>query len=291
MEINKLKLLCSTVKLQNLRKAAELHKLSPGGASKALKQLEEELGVRLFMPSGRGIVPTEECRRASARLEGILLDYSTLKEELRTKAKSSRPIRLGSFEVFTSHFLGELIESHFPDEQFTCIELTPGKIESAVVSADVDFGITYVPIPYPGIEFLKVAEMQMAIFGKTGSFHDKDFAEIPFAVPVTSLAGAPMHLDGLDGWPTEFRRKIKYRLELLESALVLCRKGKAAVFCPRFVASIQNKTLKPSSLLREIPAPKGMPKVSFDIFLVKRQSDEESPQMKRIAKAIRMLCR
>lgn len=52
-----------TVELGSLSKAAEAQQISPQAASKALKQLESSLGVRLFHRTTRSMSLTEEGQR------------------------------------------------------------------------------------------------------------------------------------------------------------------------------------------------------------------------------------
>ncbi|MCZ6748155.1 MAG: LysR family transcriptional regulator, partial [SAR324 cluster bacterium] len=63
MDINRLKAFRAIVESGSMRRAAELLHRTPGALSKAVAQLEEELGRELFVPSGRGIAVTDEGMR------------------------------------------------------------------------------------------------------------------------------------------------------------------------------------------------------------------------------------
>ena len=57
------------------------------------------------------------------------------------------------------------------------------------------------PVPRPGIDYVKVTRTQMGAYALKSRFGGQDILEIPFAVPVNPLEGAPSDVKGLDGWP------------------------------------------------------------------------------------------
>ncbi len=112
MDSNRLRYFLVVTETESLRKAAEALHISAGALSKAIKQLEYETGTTLLVPAGRGIVITEDGRELARRGQPLIEGLNRLKNELKEKQKSSdnhsKPIRMGSFEVFTTHFLSKL---------------------------------------------------------------------------------------------------------------------------------------------------------------------------------------
>jgi DNA-binding transcriptional LysR family regulator len=287
METNRLKQFCVVSETGNLRKAATLLGISHSGLSKSMKALETELGFSLFQPSGRGIVISDQGRLLYTRSKPF---FSELDRLLGT-VSSSNPIRIGSFEVFTSFFMGKLLSEHFSELknfEMQVHELVPGRLEEALILNKVDIGITYEPIPRPGIDYVRVKSLNMGAFVRHGSFRGQPWKEIPFVAPVSPLEGAPSGVKGRDGWPDEkFKRTILYRVDLMATGLELARQGLCAIFIPEFVARLYNETVLERFRLEPIELPKGMSTVKRDIFIVKRESTIEDTVLRKVAKAIR----
>jgi DNA-binding transcriptional LysR family regulator len=289
METNRLKQFCTIVETGNLRKAADLLRISHSGLFKSIKVLEEELGYPLFVPSGRGIVvsdPGKELYQKTGRFFG---------EFERLIGKKSVPednlIRIGSFEVFTSYFVGKLLKNYLRPSEVEVHELVPGRLEEALLLNRVDFGITYEPVPRPGIDYVKVTRTQMGAYSLKSRFDQEDILKIPFAVPVNPLEGAPSGVKGLDGWPEDkFKRNSLYKVDLMMTALEMTRQGLCAIFIPQFVAKLHNESISADFKLFQLTHPKGMPAVYRDIYLVKRESTLETVTLKTVARALRELC-
>ena len=200
-------------------------------------------------------------------------------------------IRLGSFEVFTTFFIGRLLKDYLPKTQVEIHELVPGKLEEALLLNRIDLGITYEPVPRPKIEYVKIGRVNMAAFATKDTFAGHDLAEIPFAVPVNPLEGAPSGVKGLDAWPEQkYRRNAVYRVDLMATGLELTRQGLCAIFIPEFVAKLHNESAPARFHLHALPLPKAMAQVHRDIYLLQRESSIESRTTKKVAQALREVC-
>jgi DNA-binding transcriptional LysR family regulator len=286
MEITRLRYFCALAETESVRRAAELLHVSPGALSKALAQTEEIAGQPLFARVGRTIALTDAGRRFHAQAMKVIADYDAL---TAPAAATPAALRIGSFEVFTTHLLGHVV-AKMPGD-LVALELTPGKMEQAVSDGTVDFGITYAPVAMPGIEFIAVGELKMGIFGQPGRWSAADpFDTWPFAVPVTSVGGHVAGFQSLDGWPADAPpRLIRYRCEMLETALVLARNGVAVLHCPTFVVRLSNKGAKVP--LQAVALPKKMKPVTATVYLVKRAAEAETPRLKAWARELHSVIR
>lgn len=291
MEINRIKLFCTIAETGNMRRAAEFHRMSPGALSKSMKQLEIELGTRVFANVGRGIVLTDAGHRLYASSERLLHEYGLLKQAVRDadRTPQQRELRVGSFELFTTYCLAWIGEQFMADRLTLCRELTPGAIEAAVLDRAIDIGLTCVPMPNPELDHLAVGEFESGIFLRAGAFPRKCFEELPFAVPITPIGRSPANIQSLDGWPSDrFPRLVKYRFELLETALQFSSRGLAAIYCPKFIVKFHNERVVPKYQLSPHSLPKGMSSVSQTVYLVMRKSDQETAEIKTLSKALRL---
>lgn len=288
METNRLKLFCAVVETGNLRKAADLLGISHSGLFKSIKVLEAELGYPLFLPSGRGIVVTDDGKKLYQRTGPFFsqLDHLLGKSETRSK----HIVRLGSFEVFTSLFIGKLLMSSLLETEVEVHELLPGHLEEALILEKVDIGVTYEPVPRAGLEYVKITHLTMGAYTLKGAFRQQNCLSIPFVVPVTPLQSAPSGVKGIDAWPDDrFTRIIRYRVDLMNTGLELVRQGLCAIFIPQFVATLHNDSIRAELRLEARELPKGMPAVTRDVYIVKRESTQEDTTFKAMAKALRAL--
>lgn len=289
MDSNRLRYFCTVVKTGNLHKAADILHISVPALSKSIKVLEGDLNKKLLVQIGRGIAVTDEGRKVAEQAQKILSEI-----DLLFKSDSSHQfreiLRIGSFEVFTTHFIGPFVKQHLGDVSLELHELIPGQLEHALVQRKIDLGITYIPIPHPDLDFLKIAKIRMEIFGKKDVFKNFSFRELPFAVPIAPVEGSPNKIKGLDGWPDDrIPRNQKYKVTLMESALELCRQGIAVAYLPTFIVALHNQTVIPPLRLYPISEPK---KSQFqEVYLLKRRSDVEGSTVKKVAKILRVLCK
>lgn len=265
--------------------------ITPAALSKSIGVLEKELGKKLILPSGRGIVISDVGLRFAARAEPIVTEFGRLKENTNDKPEIV-PTRIASFEVFTTWLLGPVIEKHFPGTPVLVHEMLPGQMETAIAEGIADIGITYLPIPSPHVEHLKVALIEMGVYGLKDRFSKVPFEDLPFVIPISPVSGSPNKVRGLDGWPDDkVIRRILYRVTLMESAMELCRRGLAVAYLPTPVVQKHNDNVREKFALVPLTFPK-IPKLRTcqDVYMIKRKSDVESPQFKRFASTIRILC-
>jgi DNA-binding transcriptional LysR family regulator len=280
------------VDLGTIAKAASLLSVNPGALSRAMRALELELGFALFVHVGRNIVPTNKARQLHGKLRPWLESFAANIRDLRESKSDKLSIRIGSFEVFTSHVAAQLIADALPSESFLLRELTPGAIEAAVARAEIDWGLTYVPVPCPGVDFVELARFRMAVFVRRGAFERVALEDLPFAVPTTPLGTNTLNVDALDAWPTGMARTVRYRFELLETALALAMRGRCAIHAPDFVIRAYNHLLpRESQLVAYAGAADALRSPTFSIYLVKRTVAEESKEIRRLCSHLGRLCR
>lgn len=287
MDINRVRYFNVFAETGSLVKASEILHLSQPALSKALRALESETGLRLVEADGRGLKLTKAGQQFRNESAQLLEHWLSLPKKIQDQ-QILRPTRIASFEVFTTHFLGRLLD--FTElEGLEIHELLPGKIEQAVAEERVDMGITYVPIPQSGVEFVEAGKIKMAVFGLE-KFRSKRFADLPFVVPLSPLEGAPSKVVGLDGWPDhKISRAVKFRVTLMESALELCRRGVAVAYLPEFIVALQNRLAATEYRLKEISYPLAQRTRLQSVYLVKRHDRSETALYRQVARCIRSL--
>lgn len=283
MDTNRIRYFLSLARTGSLSRAAELHRISPAAFSKAMKIFESEVGEKLMLPHGRGLILTDYARALVPELTEVISKLDRIRDH-KVLRSDEKKIRIATFEVFSTYFMSQAIRDQFKDYNCEILESIPGKMELAVAAGHADLALTYNPVPHPDLDFLKVQEIEMGLFGK-----NKD---LPFVVPLGPVEGSPTKVRGLDGWPDSTTpRNIQFEVTLLETALGLCREGLAVAYLPKFVVELHNKIVKPAFQLNQLELPKGFKKQKDYVYLMKRKSDKEGTEAKKLAQIVRKVTR
>jgi len=287
MDMNRVRYFCAIAKAGSLVKAAQTLGVTSAALSKTVRLLEEELGFDLVLPSGRGIVISQEGMRFARKGQELLLEIDKLASFAEGTLKNQHQMRLGSFEVFTTYLMGEIYRELEGRYELMVHELIPGKIEEALIEGRIDVGLTYQPVHHSELDHLSIGKVTMGVFGLKKKFADKILEELPFVVPVEPFHGVPTKSLGLDGWHPAFGiRQINFKVTLMETALELARRGFAVAYLPTFVVDLHNTYVTAEYKLTEVyRLPRGQK--TNPVYLVKRKGEIESPGMKKIARVLR----
>jgi len=124
MSINELRSITTfirTAELGSLSKAAEVQQITPQAASKALRQLEQYLGVRLFHRTTRSMALTEEGRRfleaAQPSLQGL---QQALLSVRQTREDIAGPLRISGPRTVLPLVVGPVVDEYirlYPEVQ------------------------------------------------------------------------------------------------------------------------------------------------------------------------------
>lgn len=110
-----------TVELGSLSKAAQAQQISPQAASKALKQLEEYLGVRLFHRTTRSMSLTEEGQRfLEAAQPALLALQQALSAARQTREAFAGPLRIVGPRSVVQGVIGPVLDEYsrlYPEVQ------------------------------------------------------------------------------------------------------------------------------------------------------------------------------
>ncbi len=287
MDIDRVRYFHTFVETGSLVDASEILHISQPALSKALKKLEQEVGLKLLAQEGRGLKLTPAGHNFKKETSSLLQQWLAVSKKIKL-SELRMPLKIGSFEVFTTYFLSKLIHS-IDFEALELYEFGPGQLETAIADGIIDVGITYVPIPKAGVEFIEITKINMSIFGLK-KFKAIPLSELPFVIPLSPVEGTPSKVTGLDGWPDhKHQRVVKYRVTMMESALELCRQGLCVAYLPQFVIELHNKNVLPELRLVEYKSPISNKDRMQSVFIVKQKQTEESDIYRNIAKCLRSL--
>jgi LysR family transcriptional regulator, regulator of abg operon len=174
MRLEKIEQFIAVVDAGSIRGAARQLGMSQPALSRALQQLEEELGVALMLRSGRGAVLTEAGRAfvAHARVAEAELRKAA-DEARRTVSDGSGLLSLGLSPVGASLLLPELaigIRKARPKTRIRILETTPSALLPLVREEVMDLAVTQRTRIHldAGLDYRPLAEINMRVAVRPG---------------------------------------------------------------------------------------------------------------------------
>lgn len=285
MDTNRLRQFCTIAELGSITKAAQLLHITHSGLSKSMKILQEELGLVLLRPSGRGLALTDDgmliYRRAKEFLEQEERLFKIEKNMLRST------LRVGAVEVFLLSMVNQLKHPAFENNAITLLDLDPGKIEQLVANRQLDFGITYVPLPMENVEITEIGTYRLGCYHLNGLFDGLKISDIPFVAPAVGLSSNPLGIKERDGWlESIYPRNTKYSVNLLSTAIDLTLQGLCAIYIPDFVAQKINAARRTKEFLIEHPLPRNQKNIQ-SAFLLRHKDRSEDATFKQLHRMVK----
>jgi len=220
MELNKLVYFVTVAEKQNITHAAEeLHMTQPP-LSRAMKELEEELGVALFVRGKRKFALTEEGRYFLEQANNILKAADHTKTHLREMHEEalSGKLRLGTTESAAGEILPGIIRSmreRYPKARFEVYCGNSVDICNRLQSGLID--VAFVRSPYDQSDFVSNYVGSQKLIAFTGKEHKlaardsvsvEELAEEPLIMP-----SRPGLRDEILAWFTDWEPKIDILVE------------------------------------------------------------------------------
>lgn len=259
-----------------MTKAAEILALSHSGLSKSMKVLQMEIGIELFRPDGRGLVLTPEGQEFYHR--GLLLLQQV--HQLTHKLTPQKQLLTIGLPEVLGHIMVRELASELSDG-VRIAECEASLLGEKILHNELDFALSFIPYPIPGIDFLKIGKMSLGVFHNNSAYQKRKLIDIPFVTPLAQMKDNPLSLKSQDGWPVEMPRLVQYQVNTLAMALEIVMAKKAAIYLPRMLAK----------KLQLMEFPMSLKTSGRDVFLVKHKDSKESDVMKKVTKIFRQLDR
>lgn len=233
MELRVLRYFLAVAREQNMTRAAEQLHVTQPTLSKQLKQLEEEVGKKLFTRSNYSIQLTEEGILLRKRAEDILnmLD-KTMEEFLSLDDLTGGDIYIGAAESESFCYFATIaknLQSKYPNVKF---HLYSGNTEVIAERLDrglLDFAIIVQEVDLSKYNYIKIpaSDTWGVIMRKDSPLANKEF------IQVDELLGLPLLVSrqGLtEDYPKVFKEKLDQMhivatFDLIYNASIMVRKG------------------------------------------------------------------
>jgi DNA-binding transcriptional LysR family regulator len=168
MELQKLRGWYWAAQTHSFSEAAHKIHVSQSAISHMVKALEDELGVKLYLRSGRGIVTTPEGDRLADHARAILNQIDDLQGEFaELSARPHGTVRIAAFRGMAMTQLPWIVSRfrvQHPEVKLVVSSRTfDADIIKAVVSGDADIGITSSWNEFTDVDYYQILERDMFV--------------------------------------------------------------------------------------------------------------------------------
>ena len=195
MEIRVLRYFLTVVREESITKAAEVLHITQPTLSRQLAQMEETLGVRLFIRGTRKISLTNEGMLMRRRAEEILeLVDKTERELVEQDEQVEGVVAIGCGDLKAVQILPDLIRSfhmRYPKVTFELYTATADHVKDRMDRGLTDIGLLLEPINMDKYDFIRLSEKERWVvamppddpLAKKEYVTANDLAELPLILP------------------------------------------------------------------------------------------------------------
>ncbi|MEZ5964753.1 MAG: LysR family transcriptional regulator [Planctomycetota bacterium] len=226
----------------HLPSASRAFLLSAPALSRAVKQLERDLGVALFARSGRRIELTDPGRRL---LDALRMAMRTLDEAVEHLASDEMvgPVHIGSVGAFTTAVLVPALAAMRRQHPRLLAQVSTPRVDVAGALTRGDLDICFhgpdatlhgqrglVTMPLGTVRNHVYCGKGHPLFGKRRVATSRVLG-FPFVAPPLDASGKP-----LDGWPVPVPRTVALQVDQLRVGLEICMQGDLLAVLPEWLA-------------------------------------------------------
>lgn len=255
MELRTLKYFLAVAREENITRAAQMLHISQPALSRQMMQLEEELGVTLFVRGNHRITLTEDGLLLKRRAQELIsLADKTRNDFLRKETELTGEIAIGSGEFRSTRALTQAMvafRKQHPLVRFRIYSGNTDNIQDYIERGLLDLGVMGEPIdigkyefvPMPVRETWGVLAPKDSQLAKQEQVQPKDLLGIPLVTASRDLQGSVAE------WFGELYEQMDIAAvgNLLYNEAMLVESGLGAVICIQLDCSYENLTFLPFS--------------------------------------------
>ncbi|MGV7122395.1 LysR family transcriptional regulator [Sphingopyxis sp. 550A] len=267
MNLRQLRFFVAVAETRNFHRAAERLNISQPPLTVAIRKLEEELGVRLFDRSRRGVELTAGGAAAVGAARETLAKAAEVAEAARLGASGQRGrLRVGFVGSAVSEILPRSIpefRERFPHAELELVEMTSTDIAEAIMAKDLDVGLLRLPVLQQGLE-LRVIEEDVLVAALPVGLLPPPLR----AIPLATLASHPFIIHSsvsilhsislLACQSAGFAPKIAQQAVEVQTILSLVRSGLGVALVPARMARVLPAGVELRALQAPVPIATGV---------------------------------
>lgn len=162
MELRVLQYFLTVVREENISRAADILHITQPTLSRQMAQLEEELGVQLFI-RGRHLSLTDAGVMLRRRAEEVALLIDKIESEFEEQSDLSGVISIGSGGLTASQILPSVMQTFrekYPRVQFQFYTNSADYVKERLEQGLLDFGLLLEPIDVTKFDYIRMAEKE-----------------------------------------------------------------------------------------------------------------------------------
>jgi DNA-binding transcriptional LysR family regulator len=194
MEDHRLKAFCLVVELRSFSKAAGEKFMTQSAMSHLIRNLEDELGVRLLSRRGKTVVPTRAGRMFYRHAKQILGNYKNMENDIYAISRQVRgPLDIGASPTVAACLLPQVFYDFHKLFREVHIDLSvskTGRVVSDLLEGRIEIGIVEGSIKNPEVFSEEIAEDEIVIIAsdehplaRKKSVTPSDLQSQPFIMP------------------------------------------------------------------------------------------------------------
>ncbi|MDM0032029.1 LysR family transcriptional regulator [Variovorax sp. J22P271] len=277
-------------RLQSFAKAADQIHLSPSGMSMLVKELEEQVGARLFDRTTRSVDLTDAGRRLLPVAERIIDELRALASVVSGSMAAVRSrLDISATPMVSATLLPEVVrafaDSH-PQVQVNLADVDVSVVRQRVMDGEADIGLGFFVKPAVGLLRQPLCKFKLMLISPPGT----GVSGLIRKQPWSSMSGLPLvslptdnpiqvliekHLAKL-GLAHEQRP----RMNLIGTLIAMVRAGRGHAVIPSFAIEDCLGQGLGVSILQD-------PVVSLDLFLVSRRGTQPKPAALAFAETVK----
>lgn len=255
MELRVLNYFLAIAREENITKASQILHVSQPALSRQMMQLEEELGVKLFIRSNHRIVLTEDGMLLKRRAQELLsLADKTRREFLHKETELAGEISVGSGEFHSTKELSRIIvafRKKHPLVQFRIYSGNADNIQDYIGRGHLDLGVIGEPVDIGKYEFtsMPVKETWGVLVHRDSPLAGKDKIQAEDLLNIPLVTGSTHFPGELVNWFGGLYDEMEIAAagNLLYNEAMLVESGMGAVVCIQLDCTYENLRFIPLS--------------------------------------------
>lgn len=247
MTLQQMRYFLATCRHGSFTAAAEALYVAQPSVAEQIRRLEQELGLRLFVRTGRRLELTEPGQNLKLHAERVLSAMEAAEAAMQTaRSLKGGVASMGTFGIAHRYLVDEVISSfvaRYPDVGIRVIGNHSSEVIDQVRNGELEAGLVTLPVEEPTLAVEPVMSDEILLAAAT-DWSDED------PVSLERLAGERLIVwPAISGWRDSIRRQLRawaeesgvglvgsIEVENMESALELTARGLGVTYVPRTIS-------------------------------------------------------
>jgi DNA-binding transcriptional LysR family regulator len=289
LSVRQMRAFLHVARIGNFTRAAEQAHMTQAGLSTLVREMERQLGCRLFDRTTRMVVLTAAGRRLLPVVERVLTELDDVTAHLGAEGDQARQtLRIAATPLVSSNLLpqvfGQFRESH-PSIQLKLFDADLRDVETMVAAGEADMGLGFFFKAAPGLHRKPVGRFQLMRVAPAGTDEASPLGSVPWSslrsVPLLALPQSnpiqkviDVHLGAIGRADAE-----RPAFNFFGTLISMVEAGFGTAVMPSFaLAACRRHRVRTDILVK--------PKVGIDFYRVTRRGTAETEAMQAFTSAL-----